>query len=105
VKQLAKVPLTKDNHVVKAVPPDRTDKPLRVSVLPWRARRDRSVSNAHRPNTPNEDLAIGAIVIADEISRRFLPAVRFGQLLRDPLGARMEERAYAAFAEAKPFWA
>jgi len=93
MKQMTKMLLTEHNNVVKAVPPDRTDEPLRVSVLPWRARRDRSVSNAHGSHTPNEGSPIDAIAIADEISRRFLPAIGFGQLLRDPLGVRMGSHA------------
>ena len=80
---------SKDDNVVETVPTDRANEPLRVSVLPWRAWRDWSVPNAHRPNTPNENFAVGAIAIADEISRRFRPAVGFGQLLCDPLGVRV----------------
>src|SRR6516164_879412 len=49
MKQMAKMPFAKDDHMVKTVAPDRADQPLHVSVLPWRARRDRSVSNAHTP--------------------------------------------------------
>jgi hypothetical protein len=37
------MPLTEENHVIKAVPPDRTDQPLRVSILPRRPLRARSV--------------------------------------------------------------
>ena len=86
---MEKMLLAKHNNMVKAVTPDRTDEPLHVSVLPWRPRRDRAVTNAHGSNTPNEDLAVGRVSIANKISRRFLPAVGFDQLLRDPLGARM----------------
>ena len=75
--------------MVKTVPPDRADQPLHVSVLPWRARWDRSVSNAHSPNTPNEGFPIGRIAVANKVSRRILPTERFGQLLGDPLGARI----------------
>jgi len=46
LEQMTKMLLAEHDDMVKAVPPDRTDEPLRVSVLPWRARRDRSVSNA-----------------------------------------------------------
>jgi hypothetical protein len=33
--------LAEDNDVIKAIPPDRTDEPLRAAVLPWRPRRQR----------------------------------------------------------------
>ena len=89
MKQMTKMAFAQDNDMVKAVPPDRAAEPLHVSVLPGRARRDRSVANAYSPDTPNEGLAISGVSIANKIARRFLPAVRFDQLLRDPLGARM----------------
>src|SRR6516165_2681059 len=89
MKQMAKMPFAKDDHMVETVAPDRADQPLHVSVLPRRARRDRSVSNAHSPNTPNEGFPIGTISVANKISRWGHPTERFGQLLCDRLGARM----------------
>jgi hypothetical protein len=86
---MTKVSFAKDNHVVKTIPSDRTDEPLRASVLPWGPRRDWPVAYAHRPNAPNESLAISRIPVANKISRRFLPPVGFGQLLCNPLGIRM----------------
>ena len=51
------MPLAEDNDMVKAIPPDRTDEPLRMSVLPWRSWCDRPVPNAHRANaTINSDI-------------------------------------------------
>ena len=52
MKQIAKMPFAKDDHMVKTVAPDRADQPLHVSVLPWRARRDRSVANAQMKPSP-----------------------------------------------------
>src|SRR5215204_3618822 len=88
-KHVPKMPFPKDDHVVKAIPSDRSDEPLRISVLPWRSRRDRSVAYAHGTNAPNEDLSIGRIPVANEILRRLLPAAGFRQLLCDPLRIRM----------------
>ena len=34
-EQVTKMPLAKHDHMVKAIPPDRSDEPLRTSVLPW----------------------------------------------------------------------
>src|SRR6516162_5843443 len=73
MKQMAKMPFAKDHHMVKTVPPDRADQSLHVCVLPWRARRDRSVSNAQSPNTPNEAVPVGTISVANKVSRWVLP--------------------------------
>src|SRR6266545_8378434 len=35
--------------------------PFRISVLPWRLRRGRSISYTHRPDTPDEYFAVDAI--------------------------------------------
>jgi hypothetical protein len=29
------MPLAKHNHMIKAIPPDRSDQPLRTFILPW----------------------------------------------------------------------
>jgi hypothetical protein len=39
--------LANDDDVIKTFPSDRADQPLRLSVLPRRPRRNRSVANAH----------------------------------------------------------
>src|SRR5207245_1919079 len=47
-----------DNNMVKTLPSDRTDEPLRISVLPWRPWRDRSISYAHCAKPFEDDIAI-----------------------------------------------
>src|SRR5262245_11916992 len=86
---MAKMPFAEDNHVIKAVPPDRTDQPLRVSILPRRPRRTRAVPYAHRPKASDEGLAVCPVSISDEISRCLVPATRFCQLTGNPFGARI----------------
>ncbi len=44
------MPFAKDNDVVEALTSDGADQPLRISILPGRMRRDRSVANAHGAN-------------------------------------------------------
>ena len=83
------MPVTEHNDVVKAVPPDRTDEPLRISVLPRRSWCNRSIPNAHCSKTPDQCIAIDAISIANDISWRLLPAVCLGELTGNPLGTRM----------------
>ena len=86
---MAKVLLSKHNDMVKAIPPDRSDEPLRTSVLPRRSWRDRSIPYAHCSETAEKDIAIDAIPVANNISRRLLPPVCLGQLPGNPFGARM----------------
>jgi hypothetical protein len=66
------------NDMVKAVASDRTDEPLRVSVLPWRAGWGRLISYAHGGEAPDEGFAVRAIAIANQASAPFLPAAGFG---------------------------
>jgi hypothetical protein len=75
--------------LVVAIPSDRTDEPLRISVLPWRSWCDRPIPNGHRSKAADEDVAIDTIPIANDILRRLLPAVCLGELTGNPLGARM----------------
>src|SRR6059058_4369813 len=88
-QQTAQMSLAKHNHMIKAIPPDRSDQPLRTSVLPWGPWCDRSISYAHRSNPARKDTAIDAIPVANDISRRLLPPVCLGQLPGNPFGARM----------------
>jgi hypothetical protein len=87
-QQVAKVPLAEHNDMVKAIPSDRTDEPFRISVLPWRSWCDRLIPNTHCSEPLDDDIAIDAIPIANDISWRLLPAVGFGQLMGNPMGAR-----------------
>jgi len=88
-QQIAKMRLAENNDVVEAITSDRADEPLRVSILPWRAWRDRLIPNAHGPHALNEPGAVNAVPITDHISRRISPAKRLGELLRNPFGGRM----------------
>jgi hypothetical protein len=44
---MTKMPLAEHNNMVKALPSDRADKSFNKSVLPWGARRRRSIANTH----------------------------------------------------------
>src|SRR5215470_1315264 len=89
VEQMAKVPLTKDSDMIKTVSPDRTDEPFRTSVLPRGSSRSRVIPYAHGPNTPDEGGTIRAIAITNDISWRFSPTTRLGQLVGDPFSTWM----------------
>jgi hypothetical protein len=81
---MAKMALANDDDVIKTLPADRADQPLRISVLPRRPRRDRSVVNAHGPDAPDEGSAICAVAVADQVARRPVPAAGLGQLTGKP---------------------
>ena len=81
---MIEVSFAKDNHMVNALPPDRPDQPLRISVLPRRPRGYRSISDSHGANTPNKWLTIGSVAIADEITGSLVPSAGLDQLLGDP---------------------
>ena len=87
------MPFAEDNHVIEAVPPDRTDQPLRVAILPRRPRRTRLVPDAHRLKAPDVGFAIRTVSITDEISRCLVPAAGFSQLTGNPFGVRMRGHA------------
>src|SRR6478672_7316218 len=85
---MAEMSFAEHNNMVKTIPSDRADEPLRVSVLPGRPWRDRPIPYTHCSKPLDDNLAIDAIAIANDISRRLLPAVGFGQLTGNPMGAR-----------------
>ena len=87
------MPLAKHDDMIKTFPSDRADQPFRAAVLAGRARRGGTVTNARRPKAAFEDLAIGAVTIANEISRRGLPALGLGELARQPFRGRMPRHA------------
>src|SRR5258707_7552107 len=84
---MTEMSFAKHNDMVKTIPSDRTDEPLRISVLPWRAWCNRPIPYAHCAKPPDDDISIDAIPIANDISWRLLPAVSLGQLAREPMGA------------------
>jgi hypothetical protein len=65
--------LAEDDHMVKTLASCRTDQPLHMCILPWRAWRDWSVSDAEPAQTPLHYLAIDGVTVAYEISWCFLP--------------------------------
>ena len=75
---MAEMLLAKDHDVIEAVPPDRSDQPLRDSILPGRSSRNRAIPYAHRCEAPSEDLAIRAIAITNDLARWLTPAAGLG---------------------------
>src|SRR4029077_10741466 len=85
---MAQVAFAEHNNMVKTIPSDRTDESLRIPVLPWRPRRNRPIPYAHCSKPLDDDSAIHAIPIANDIRWRLLPTVSLSQLTGNPMGAR-----------------
>src|ERR1039458_7237833 len=85
----AQVRFTEYDHVVQALPADRANEPLNVSVLPGRSERNRPISNAHGAQTLHEDWSVRGVSIPNEVSRRVVPWESLGDLARDPLRSRV----------------
>ena len=77
------------HDMVEALTPDRADEAFNMAVLPRRAGRGGSIPDTHRSEPLCDDDAIGAIPIADEVSRCLIPGECLGDLARDPLGRRI----------------
>ena len=88
-EQIAKVAVAKHEDMVKAFPSDRSDEPLRTSVLPGRSWCDRPISDAHGSKSAEKGMAIGAIPVADDTLRSPLPPVCLSQLMGNPFRAWM----------------
>src|ERR1700730_7564655 len=65
-QQMAKMPLAEHDNVVKTLPPDRTDRPFTIPVLPRRSRRSLPIPNAHRPNAADEDVTVDGVAVPDD---------------------------------------
>src|ERR1700694_49922 len=75
--------------MINTFPPDSTDQPFCVRVLPRRAERRRAISNADRPNPADKNLAISSIAVPAQVTRDLLPATGFSELIGDPFGRRV----------------
>jgi len=80
--------LAKDDHVIQALSSDRSDQSLDVPVLPRRPGCHRSVSNTHGSEASPEDLSVGTIAVANEVSGRRFPTEGLRDLAGDPIRRR-----------------
>jgi len=89
LKQMPKMPLAKYDDMIEAFSSDRTDQPFTITVLRWRSWRGWAIWNAHCPETPDEDVTVDTIPIANEIAWPQFPAINLHQLPTYPFGAWM----------------
>src|SRR5437764_8154393 len=61
---MAEMAFAEHKDMVETIPPDRTDEPLRISILPWRPCRARTIPYAHCSKTPDDDITVDAIPVA-----------------------------------------
>src|ERR1700721_2727896 len=92
-QQVTEVALAEYNNVVKAFPSDRTDQPFSISVLPRGARRRRSIADAHRSESADKNLPIGAVPVTNEIAGGLFPPAGFRYLICPGLGDRWNKRS------------
>jgi len=85
-QQMAEMPLAEHDNVVKTFPPDRTDRPFTISVLPRRSLRGWPIPNAHRPKAADDDVTVDGVAVTNDVSRRYFPATGLGELVRNPFG-------------------
>src|ERR1700676_3993354 len=81
---VTEVSLAQDDNVVKAFPSDRTDQPFSICVLPRGAGRRRSVANAYRSESADNDLTIGPVPVTNEIAGSLSPPTCFRDLICNP---------------------
>src|ERR1019366_5381363 len=81
--------LAQDNDVVYTLTPDRSDQPFGKAVLPGRGWRGRLVPDAHRAQSACDDAAIDPILIADEVTRSFIPRKCLRYLTCNPFCRRI----------------
>jgi hypothetical protein len=88
-KNLPQVRCTKDQHPVQAFAAHGANQTLHIRFLPWRSRRDRSVSDAHGPHPGLEDISVGTVIVAHQVGRCRCPQEGLGDLSGQPLRRRM----------------
>jgi hypothetical protein len=91
---MAKMPLAEHDNVVQTFPPDRTDRPFTISVLPRRSRRGWPIPNAHRPKAADEDVTVDGVAVTNDVLQRHFPTIGLGELVRNPFSrwVRRERR-------------
>src|ERR1700693_1138953 len=77
-------PFAEHDNVVKTFPPDLTDRPFTISVLPRRSRRGWPIPNAHRPKAADEDVSRDGVAVTNDVLRRYFPTIGLGELVRNP---------------------
>src|SRR6202048_5126915 len=81
--------LAKDNDVVQALAPDRSDQPLGKAILPGRGWCNWLISDAHGAKSAVDNGAVDPIAVPDHITRSPIPRKCLGDLAGNPLRSRL----------------
>src|SRR5258708_7836729 len=81
--------LARDNDVVQALAPDRSDQPFGKAILPRRGWRGRLVPDPHGAQSARNDAAIDPVSIADEVARGLVPGKCLRYLMCNPFCRRI----------------
>src|SRR6202158_4434981 len=92
-QQMAKMPLAEHDNVVKTFPPDRTDRPFTIAVLPLRSRRGWPIPNDHSPKAADEDVTVDGVAVTNDVSRCCVPTIGLGELARNPFRRRVRSHS------------
>ncbi len=77
------------DHMIKALPSQRSDQPFNVGILPGAPRSDENLFDAQTRDPPAKCFSIYRVAIPNEISRSPRPREGFDNLLRCPLRGRV----------------
>src|SRR3984893_17815439 len=85
----AQMRLAKDNDVVQALAPDRSDQPLGKAILPGRSWCNWLISDAHGAKSACDNGAVDPMAVPDHIARSPIPRKCLGDLACNPLRCRV----------------
>jgi hypothetical protein len=68
-RDASQMPLAKDDDMIEALVPNRTDEPLREGVLPWALGRRQDFIDPHALHALPEGVTVDGVAIAEEIGR------------------------------------
>src|SRR5882724_7884414 len=88
------MPLAENENVIQTVAPKRSDQPFSIGILPWRARGDGSVTNAHTPCSAPEYLPVSTVIVAHQIARSCVPGKCLHDLSGQPVPTVNQIRTY-----------
>jgi len=81
--------LSKDDHVIEAFAPDRTDQALDIRILPGRPGRDEHFGDLEPLHPTSEVSSVDGVAIAQEVPRRRVPREGLDNLPGRPFRGRV----------------
>jgi len=88
-EDVAQMCLSKDDHVIEALAPDRTDQALDIRILPGRPGRDEHFGDLEPRHPAPEVGSVDGVAIAQELPRRHVPREGLDKLPGRPFRGRV----------------